>query len=522
MSSVLFGEYSCIDIIKILYDDLYKGLITKEGSIKDVVLDKYSISHFVLNSRKGKINKVTSLRSMKIDPMTLFSKDLKNYNDRLLEFKENIIFILFETLIKYNSILFKNGIEWLKFKIFLDNGLMRSIKHYEDWTDIIGLYGDVFIDNNDYNYEDVDEIKWIRLNRIISDKAILTEKYFHILTDIDDTLFAHSSAGIAGTDNSWCKNIPYPGIDIFYQMLYENNHIYCNDLPEVKYTTLLSASPPFRKLNAMKGNKPIVNRIIDNNFAFLPGKPIFSQTEPTGLGDVLSGTAQKWSTWHKTGTFFGIDSDSVANTKKKRFDDYSNIFPEYQMVFIGDNGQGDYLAGLYMLERSPNTFVFIHNIIENGEQKYSDQEMEDIYQEIDTYSNKNLFFFNNYLQLGYITYKLGFLRPNQFRKLTNYIKSITIKSNYKLSEEKDIDGDTYSNISSKISQEDLCDPSYKLNKKLYKDIYDCRSSFNIRNPLQHVDKKIITTKNCNSTKKNPVQLQNIEVEKPLYCLGKLK
>lgn len=51
------------------------------------------------------------------------------------------------------------------------------------------------------------------------------------------------------------------------------------------------------------------------------------------------------------------DYDGVAKKKAKNFSEYRQIYPEFKFVFIGDNGQGDVVAGHAMKEKFSDSLL---------------------------------------------------------------------------------------------------------------------------------------------------------------------
>jgi hypothetical protein len=126
---------------------------------------------------------------------------------------------------------------------------------------------------------------------------------------------------------------------------------------------------------------------------------------------------------------FAISSSEVAAVKFNKYKQYIKIFPEYNILFIGDNGQGDLIAGKMMIKEDIHTMVFIHNLLRDDDFIFSpEKEAEE-----KKGTNGRLFFFKNYLELGYIFSTLGFIKKADYTQLriaiANEIKeSISINS----------------------------------------------------------------------------------------------
>ena len=173
-------------------------------------------------------------------------------------------------------------------------------------------------------------------------------KLYHVLTDIDDTLYANREhrTCIAGSDMSWPEKIAYPGVkEMHRQLHYLHNSTH--------YSTVLSATP-----GAMKTKKINSQELKDilggTDFSFIQGiegkREILRNTPSILLTSAYRGD-------NPDGTFYR----TCADTKYARFQQYVRIFPERQYIWIGDNGQGDEVAGIRMLnQRDVMVTVCIH------------------------------------------------------------------------------------------------------------------------------------------------------------------
>lgn len=259
----------------------------------------------------------------------------------------------------------------------------------------------------------------------------MLHKIPHIMTDVDDTLFANTEHGtlIAGTDTSWHQKEAYPGIKQFYQEFYNT----ISD-DKYKYTTILSATPRSKKDKRLN-QTPVLTEILQNyDFIEGPMKGILSSPHLT-IPSIITGFRRKAATFNPLG-MSGFDEDEfdedrgemfskprefnerdITNlhkafgvTKWKRYLQYKKLFPEYKIYFIGDTGQGDLIAAYDMTHgSSEGTRAFIHRVYENG----NTVPMEVANKYIDTRKKrgtrikKRLFLFNNYYQLARDFERLG-------------------------------------------------------------------------------------------------------------------
>jgi hypothetical protein len=219
---------------------------------------------------------------------------------------------------------------------------------------------------------DLREIFYDRNNTLIEGGQALLDIFntkklpdmWHIMTDIDDTLYPNLEHGtyIAGSDSSWKQKTPYPGIRLFYNLFYQ--HLPVNS----RYTTILSATPGCKKDDKLVDKDGLLHNILQS-YGFIQGIE--------GKGEILSHVTTMVTNCfgHYCGfnnnTSTSVDDISnlfklFGNTKFDRFKQYVSIFPEYKILFIGDNGQGDVLAGKQMLEFTDRCHVFIHKVSEDG------------------------------------------------------------------------------------------------------------------------------------------------------------
>jgi len=234
----------------------------------------------------------------------------------------------------------------------------------------------------------------------ISNTFLKTHKKInHILTDLDDTLYPTKSlTETSGRDSSWKNREPYPGITKFYQLFYSTLQ------KEAQYTTVLTGSPLFLKTTLL--DDPKITKILGPNYGFIQG----SEHKRDAIQMLLSGMSER------PFYYFAPSSIRVGQEKFNRYKQYSKLFPEYRLIFIGDNGQGDLIAGKKMLQEQSDCIICIHNIIYNNRFLFSQAD-------INNHKTDRLYFFNNYLDLAYIfTYTLNIFTHDMYMEL----KSATI------------------------------------------------------------------------------------------------
>ena len=348
-----------------------------------------------------------------------------NLHHCLIELEEKLILLLLQV---------PNYIEFLKLKALIDKSLNTYLykflleKHINKsiHCDLTTIYGR-FIINNKQNNKLSNNIYTNLLYRTQIWGQEYINKYgkiFHILTDIDDTLYPAKET-LSGSDCSWKKGNEYPGIVKFYQLIYNSNHY--KSLDRIfKYSTILSATPNChipaigdkRKERIMDKT---ISKILGEYYSFLHGKDSLIES----IMDICY--PSKFS--YTLGSVNSPHPISIANTKLIRYNFYSMIFPEYQFCFIGDNGQGDMLVGEHIIKSNIDNIACIHNILENNTRRYDKTKIQDIY------NNKSiqnieirLFIYNDYLELGYYFYKiLNIFSHQSFNRLYRDIYQIVKK-----------------------------------------------------------------------------------------------
>ena len=265
--------------------------------------------------------------------------------------------------------------------------------------------------NNELITDDENDSIGQRLLDIFFEKSQDIEQQWHILTDIDDTLYPNTEHGtnLSGSDVSWKQKTPYPGIVSFYDNFYNT---FSNDA--FKYTTVLSATPGF--LKETRANKQILKDIIGENYAFIQGEESrstlikrysqgMSQEVFNGAKGMFEGVRNNLGNYipdHKQYTYLGGHNNKPSfaphihfgDKKYERFTQYVTLFPEYKYIFIGDNGQGDLYAAEkmaeYSLQNDITLFSFIHNVYNGIQWKESNTTIS------------NISFFKNYKELSNI------------------------------------------------------------------------------------------------------------------------
>lgn len=154
-----------------------------------------------------------------------------------------------------------------------------------------------------------------------------------VLSDIDDTAIARIH------EKRYPKGTVIPGILPFYEAL----DIGPDDAP------------------ISRGDLTFVTARPSDAFGLMKGQSRKTLTE-AGVTDLSI----------MTGSWFNLAShDSMAAKKLENIAHYAKLYPEYDLVFIGDSGQGDIIVGERMVETYPDVVkaVFIHDVVQTPDEE---------------------------------------------------------------------------------------------------------------------------------------------------------
>eukprot|EP00931_Biecheleriopsis_adriatica_P056940 TRINITY_DN33777_c0_g1_i1.p1 TRINITY_DN33777_c0_g1~~TRINITY_DN33777_c0_g1_i1.p1 ORF type:complete len:717 (-),score=135.84 TRINITY_DN33777_c0_g1_i1:230-2380(-) len=207
-----------------------------------------------------------------------------------------------------------------------------------------------------------------------------------VLSDVDDTLLSSGGHFPAGCDHSYPRRCVYPGclrlfeeLDIHNQLTFGRvrgeepscNLIFLSARPHVYKDVAESAS--FRVFNDL-----VSQRAMHSIPTLLPGK----------LGSGIWATVMFKCLGVKAWRCVGEDKFDTYKQFKK-------LYPEFDFVFCGDDGQGDLLAGQHMLEENDGCCraVVIHQVLTDGRPLVSDDDSS----EDDGQSEAGLIFHKTYV-----------------------------------------------------------------------------------------------------------------------------
>ena len=148
-----------------------------------------------------------------------------------------------------------------------------------------------------------------------------------VLSDIDDTAIAKIH------EKRYPKGVVIPGILAFYEAL---------DMGPTNEPT-------------SRGDLTFVTARPSDALGLMKGQSRKTLTE-AGVTDLSI----------MTGSWFNLAThDAMASKKLENIAHYAKLYPEYDLVFIGDSGQGDIVVGEKMVETYPQVVkaVFIHDVV---------------------------------------------------------------------------------------------------------------------------------------------------------------
>ena len=164
------------------------------------------------------------------------------------------------------------------------------------------------------------------IDHITGDTSVPSTGRCKVLSDIDDTFYVNLK------DESFPKKTVYTGVRAFYRELAAVPAEHAEYEPVVNF---LTARPTDR-----------AGLLEDKTLEDLRDHGINRAT-------VLAGDI-----------FHVVGNEELAEKKRENFDKFSQVYPEYRFVFIGDSGQGDAMLAenleATVRERVPATFI--HNV----------------------------------------------------------------------------------------------------------------------------------------------------------------
>eukprot|EP00658_Telonema_sp_P-2_P016120 TRINITY_DN16245_c0_g1_i6.p1 TRINITY_DN16245_c0_g1~~TRINITY_DN16245_c0_g1_i6.p1 ORF type:complete len:893 (+),score=250.46 TRINITY_DN16245_c0_g1_i6:139-2817(+) len=216
-----------------------------------------------------------------------------------------------------------------------------------------------------------------------------------LLSDLDDTLYSSGGDGIGGVDITLEKHVLYPGVLAF--------------LREMDMGPLGGCGK--EEAAAAHGL---------GNVVFLSARPHLYKNMSESYSYSLFETLQKDHGLHCSPTLLAgelrssLTNTGIAEKKLDNYKLYTDLYPEYNFIFIGDNGQGDVIAGSSMLQQDQTrcVAVFIHQVQAMEKTPgYTPTEFE-------RWQQQGICFFEHYIQAAHHAYTIGLLSLSALRRVT--------------------------------------------------------------------------------------------------------
>ncbi|KAF4686153.1 hypothetical protein FOZ60_005593 [Perkinsus olseni] len=218
-------------------------------------------------------------------------------------------------------------------------------------------------------------------------RRIFENCHTKVLSDVDDTLVCSGGMHPAGCDTDYPRKTVYPGVGAFYRELDlgvahpEPWPSSANDSYNILGNLVfLSARPHvYKDLTENKSYEKFIKYYQDGVLHCVP--------------TLLPGSMTK-------GADFLLRErlEPLAENKYTNFKEYASLYPEYDFVFIGDNGQADVRAAAKMMEVpfANLKMAYIHKVQDGetyGLPPKGDKRLDKFY------------FFTNYVQAGTHAYE---------------------------------------------------------------------------------------------------------------------
>jgi phosphatidate phosphatase APP1 len=218
-----------------------------------------------------------------------------------------------------------------------------------------------------------------------------------ILSDVDDTLMCTAGSFPSGIDTRYPKHAIYPGVMAFYRELdIGNSGSDSWDDSRVGNLVFLSA-------------RPHVYKDVSESYSYEKFKTLQATRGLYTSPSLLAGNLDSGSQF-----MLGGNMEPLAQKKFQNFTEYIGLYPEYQCIFIGDNGQGDVRAAEMVLGdpslKNNIERVYIHKV----QPLHLTHAVKD---ETKTYHAPDTCYFESYVDASLDAYKHGLIRLTGLRRV---------------------------------------------------------------------------------------------------------
>eukprot|EP01134_Creolimax_fragrantissima_P008499 CFRG8499T1 len=179
-----------------------------------------------------------------------------------------------------------------------------------------------------------------------------------IFSDVDDTLYCSGGDGIAGVDASFPRKQIYPGVLEFYKQMDigPNDESGNWNTGRMGNLVFLSARPHVYKDVAERASYNLFKKMRSERGLYCNATMLAGQVSMETMRSMNLELGGKGLHLAKF--------TSIMNKKLSNYEEFSDLYPEYNAVFIGDNGQGDVMVVQKAIEaKRPVIGAFIHHII---------------------------------------------------------------------------------------------------------------------------------------------------------------
>ena len=263
----------------------------------------------------------------------------------------------------------------------------RELTEFKNLLDGRGSYHDL----QQLVFSDVDDpaLRQDILEHIRREAATAPSGENKVLSDIDDTFLLNWK------DTRYPPKTVYPGVLQFYRELDRGPGIIPGREGDL---TFVSARP-----------QDPLGLIEDRTLAALREHGVPTASMLSGAFTHLIGNAR------------------IAEKKFDNFRRFSQLFPEYGFVFVGDSGQGDVAFGEQMLAFAPDSVraVFIHDVVATPEAVRQ------------AWRAKSIFFFDTYVGAALEAYQVGVIARDGLHRVARSAQEELEKVPFGSAEQRD-------------------------------------------------------------------------------------
>lgn len=221
-----------------------------------------------------------------------------------------------------------------------------------------------------------------------------------VLSDVDDTMYANL------VDERYPKKSLYPGVVEFYDSLKREPFA----LQKIPLTTLSARPNPVGGILEEDSLKSLA-KIAEGRLCF------------TALsGELISSGAGTLETWLRANVSMlnkkvpHGHEDKIGEVKYENFAMYSQVYPEYHYVFVGDSGQADALTAEKMItdksedRKARIITTFIHDLRQSNEdEKSASRAFRNLSGNVrisdESETGRGVIVFRNYIDAAVVAYK---------------------------------------------------------------------------------------------------------------------